>query len=605
MCGISGIFGLEDKDLMKRMIEVLKNRGPENIDYAITDIGSIANARLSIIDVAGGNQPIWNKDETVCIVANCEIYNFQELHADLEKKYEFKTKTDTEVILHAYQEFGVDFADKIDGIFAVAILDLQKKKLILARDRLGIKPLYYWHKDGIFLFGSEIKAILEYKEIPRILNLYNLHVFLQLGYIFREHTLFAGIHQMLPGTIMEVTTDGLQLTSYWEPKGFKSNDLDLDFLSFLLEKSVEAQLISERPLGVYLSGGLDSSIVAVLAAQKLENVSVFTQDFGDVNETEYASQIAEMIGAEHYIQHHDPEQEISTVRENLYAMEHPTFELSPTYSLAKFARSKGNIVMLSGLGGDELFGGYVAHDRALKVQKVPKVPLLAAIGKTFFNSFNQYRFVRYSMAFGDTLSKILAIKTSESEKTTSKLFSENVASIDWKNLLKFNQNVPFFNAMESELIYSQLEGNYLRIADRMSMSASLELRVPLLHTPLLEYALGLPITAKINKGVSKFALRKIAQEKLMVPRKIIKRGEKAVNKGGYGFSPIDFWNRGLKDYISSQLDASITAQYGIFDTYKVKRYFQKEKSFVNIRILCHLATTHELMDIFHIERAMP
>ncbi len=601
VCGISGIFGLEDRELTRKMIETLKIRGPENTDYAVTDIGSVANARLSIIDVAGGNQPIWNKENTVCIVANCEIYNFREIRQELERKYEFKTQTDTEVILYAYQEYGLDFAQKIDGIFAVAILDLVNRKLVLARDRLGIKPLYYWSSDDILLFGSEIKAILQYEEVLRLLNLYNLHIFLQLGYVFRERTLFAGIQQMLPGTVMVVSSTGTKTHTYWKPDNSETKDLDIDFLSFLIEKSIESQLISERPLGVYLSGGLDSSIVAAFAARKIENLTVFTQDFGAVSEVDQASLVADSIGAEHYTKEFDPETEIRHVREMLYAMEHPTFELSPTYDLAKYARSKGNIVMLSGLGGDELFGGYVPHERALKIGYFPNLGLISKATGAFFDTIGSNRLARYSLAFGNHLSKILAIKTSEGQRRTRSLFNFEQKPIRWKNVLEFNPNANFFKVMESELIYSQLEGNYLRIADRMSMAASLEMRVPLLHTPLVEYALHLPVSAKIKDNVSKFALRKIAREKLNLPRKIVKRGERARNKGGYGFSPVDFWNRGLDEYVKSQLDANKIREYGVFSEQKVKKYLDKPKSFVNIRILWHMAATHDLIDLFGFE----
>lgn len=605
MCGISGVFGIEDRDLTRKMIQELKVRGPENIDFAVTEIGSIANARLSIIDVEGGNQPIWNNDGTVCIVANCEIYNFRELRKDLEHKYEFKTKSDTEVILHAYQEYGLDFAKVIDGIFAVAILDLNSKQLVLARDRLGIKPLYYWKNGETFLFGSEIKAILQYEQVNRILDLNNLHVFIQLGYVFRNHTLFKDIHQMNPGTVMVISSDGIQTKTYWEPENFKSQTLDIDYLYDLLENAVEAQLVSERPLGVYLSGGLDSSIVAAIAAKKLDRVEVFTQDFGEVNEASYAAEVANLIGADHYIQEFSPEDEISSYKDALYAMEHPTYSLTATYHLAKFARSKGNVVMLSGLGGDELFGGYVAHARALKIQKTPQLKPLSILGKSTFEAIGSYKLARMSLALGDKVSKILSIKTSESERDTSRLFGTPMPPLEWEQILKFQKEGPFFNIMESELIYSQLEGNYLRIADRMSMGASLELRVPLLHTPLVEYSLGLPIEAKINNGISKFALRKIAREKLNLPAKVVKRGEKASNKGGYGFSPLDFWNRGFKDYIQSNLDPQIINERRIFNEKGIEKYMKRKKTFANIRILWNLAATHEMMEVFNIEEGHP
>ncbi len=602
MCGIAGVFGTDDKTLVTDMVSTFQNRGPDHKGFATTDIAVLGNARLSIIDVAGSDQPIWDEQGQVCIVANCEIYNFKSVKATLlEKGHHFMTNGDTEVILQAYLEYGLDFAQYIDGIFAVAILDLNKKRLVLARDRLGIKPLYYTFVKDKLLFASEIKAILKFQEITPTLNYPALQWFLELGYISGVHSLFEGIQQLLPGTVMSVDPSGKTMKKYFKLQNGTTGKLDINILDTLIDEAVNSQLISERPLGIYLSGGLDSSIVASYAAKHLDKVMTFTQNFGEVNETANARLLSEQIGAEHFTLNHDPDTEIRDVRKMLYFMEHPTFGMSATYELAQFAKSKGNVVMLSGLGGDEIFGGYVQHARAAKISAFPNIPLLSRSTGKLFESFNQMKLSRYAYSMGSTLDKIRAVKYSESPKVMKALISKEFREVPETEVFNYNPNKDFFKVMESELIYGQLDGNYLKIADRMSMAASIEMRVPFLDTPLLQYSLNLPRTDKIRNNVSKFGLRKLAGEQLSLPKQIIKKGEDASNKGGYGFSAAEFWKESLGEYVKTQLDSSIIREYKVFDENQVKNYLSKVRSYAQIRTLWHIATTHELIDIFQMQ----
>ncbi len=602
MCGIAGFYGFEDQALAKKMIDALHVRGPEHKGIATSEFGSIGNARLSIIDVVGGNQPIWNEDDSIAIVANCEIYNFLELREELEQRnHTFKTHSDTEVILHAYEEFGLDFAKKIDGIFAVAIMDLNRSSIILARDRLGIKPLYYFKSGNTVLFASEAKGILVFEEVPRVLDRHALHVLLHLGYVTQRQSMFEGIKQLPAATIMVISPSGIKEWTYWDFQATSELSLDLEYLGMMIESSVKRQLISERPVGVFLSGGLDSSLVAWFAAKHSSELSTFTQRFGEVDESPYAEIVAEHIGSRHFTVDHTPDQEIALARELVTAMEHPTFGLSHTYALSKFAREKGCIVILSGLGGDELFAGYVQHWRATRISNYPNLGGLSRIPALLTDRLGWATVTRGFRALGNFDQKILALKLAFTQHGIKRLFSEKnpVESIDWGSVLRYNDHNDFFRVVESELIYDQLEGNYLKIADRMSMGNSLEMRVPLLDTPLFEYAMKLEVKAKIHNGVSKYGLRQLAQ--LHLPRKVALRALKPSAKGGYGFNPVDFWKRGMKDYVHQKLDAFEIREYGVFDEIRVVKELRKPMSFARVRLLWNMALTHDLADVFSLE----
>jgi asparagine synthase (glutamine-hydrolysing) len=604
VCGITGVFGISDKDQITKMVDKLKNRGPDNKGIAITDFAMIANARLSIIDVEGGNQPIWNNEGTHVVVANCEIYNFRELREDLVKQgFQFNTNSDTEVILQAYLAYGSEFVKYLEGIFALAILDLPKKCLVLARDRLGVKPLYYSNYNNSIYFASEIKGILAIDEIPRILSKQNLFKFLQLGYNFGIDSLFEGIFQLLPAQVLEIQLqNGITHISnkfYWEGSNNPKEFLDLKRLHYSFQKAIESQLISERPLGVYLSGGLDSSMVTAYTSQFIDEIKTFTQSFGEVDETPYARLISEQFETNHHEITHDPNDEINMIDELLYAMEHPTYGISPTYKLAKFAREKGCVVMLSGLGNDELFGGYVKHQRALKLNKIMNLDILANPTSKLLLKIGQTNYARYIMSMGSTSTKLKGLFLPYSHDYLSKLFNKKMIKVNWNEEFSYYSTANnFFEKVESVLINNQLEGNYLKIADRMSMAASVEVRVPFLTTALVEYGLKLPISAKINNGVSKFAPRKISKEFLKLPEPNLVRGENSANKGGYGYSSLDFWNRGLKEFVYGELDPKKVKEFKVFDSSFVLTYLNKVKQFADVRLLWNMANLHRMIEIF-------
>src|SRR3989338_2803813 len=286
MCGITGIFGLSDKKLIRRMAQLIAHRGPDSDGFYIDGNVSLGFRRLSIIDVKGGDQPIFNETKDSLIIYNGELYNYLDLKKELVKKgHKFKTKSDTETILHAYEEYGERAFSKLNGMFAFAIYDKKKKMLILVRDSVGIKPLYYSFFDGMLLFGSEIKTIIEYEEFKREVDKEALSSYLTFGTVLGDKTLFQGIKKLTPGTALFCSKKGIALKTF-KPERIKT----ADNLQDVLKNAVKSQLMSDVPLGAFLSGGIDSSTVVGFMSQ-LSNkpVETFTVGFGEENdELKYA-----------------------------------------------------------------------------------------------------------------------------------------------------------------------------------------------------------------------------------------------------------------------------------------------------------------------------
>jgi len=306
MCGIAG-FNFDDPELLRRMCRVMEHRGPDEEGFYEDGYMSLGNKRLSIIDLQTGRQPIHNEDEDVWIVYSGETYNFPELKEDLEKKgHKFYTKTDVEVLVHLYEEYGNSFVKMLNGMFAFALWDSRKKKLILVRDRSGIKPLYFTVlNDSTILFASEIKAILQYEVIKRRVDPQAFHYFVNLRYVPSERTMFQGIKKLLPGHMLIVDKKNMQIVKYWDLKVQPQNWLEsywVKKLRKLLETVVKRHLISDVPLGFYLSGGLDTStLVAIASGLTDEPIKTFCMGFGEpTDETKDAQYVADHFGTDHY-----------------------------------------------------------------------------------------------------------------------------------------------------------------------------------------------------------------------------------------------------------------------------------------------------------------
>lgn len=441
MCGITGFYGLDDNQLLKRMSEAIRHRGPDDHGYFVDRNVSLAHRRLSIIDLSkNGRNPMHNEDSSIEIVFNGEIYNFQSIKEELlKKRHKFYSNTDTEVIIHAYEEYGFECLKLFNGMFAFALWDANEQRLFIARDRLGIKPLYYAYIEGKFFFSSEIKSILQYDGYKKEIDRDSLYATFNLGYTVGEKTIFKGIHKLLPGHYACVDKNGLKIEKYWDLReDVQYTDLNdaSKKLREMLEESVKLRLISDVPLGVYLSGGLDSSAITALVSKMQENVKTFSVGFGEgnPNELEHAKRVAEYLNTEH----HEVEvtsKDIKYYPEIISYLDEPIGELAllPTLIISKYAK-KHVTVVLAGEGADELFGGYLRH----------KMFLYGSLAKRFIPGFVRDRLLSYADKYPAYSNVHRALKIIGSKNNVS-MFKEIVAisnDAEIKDMLNTKQASP-------------------------------------------------------------------------------------------------------------------------------------------------------------------
>lgn len=530
MCGIAGFFGLDDRALLKRMASVIAHRGPDHEGlYASKGIG-LANRRLSIIDLAGGNQPIYDDTRRYVIVFNGEIYNYKELHALLEKKgVKFSTSSDTEVILYLLITYGIGGIGKLNGMFAFAWYDSKERKLIIARDRAGIKPLYYTVHKGMFFFGSEIKAILEHEEIPKQIDHEAKSSYLTFGTVLGAKTLFKGISKLLPGKYMEITPHSISIKSYpQEPTEVSSASLRQT-----LEHAVQSQMVADVPLGAFLSGGLDSStIVGLMAKTHNQPVKTFTVGFGEESdEIYYARAVSEHIGTEHHERIVEPKEVQKTMEKLVWHFDDLTWDSAsvPLFLVSELAKKHVKVV-LSGEGADELFAGYERY-RPFS----PAIPLIpwnirTAVYKKYITMFDSQTRAR------------LGTKSSYADKVLDEYLSRSPRNL--QNVLDFEYN---------EFLPHQL----LNKADKATMAASIEGRVPFLDNAVIEKARHIPLHEKMLLFKGKAALRAAVKD-------ITPTIARARAKQGFGAKPI-FWlsHTPFLEYTKSMLADGHSKELGI------------------------------------------
>lgn len=587
MCGIAGIVSFNsappDRATVHRMCESIFHRGPDDEGIWVQDKVALGMRRLSIIDLAGGHQPIHNEDKTIWIVFNGEIYNFRELRIELEKRgHCFSTNTDTEVIVHAYEDYGPDCVSKLRGMFAFAIYDERCKRLLLARDRLGIKPLHYAIHEGRVLFGSEIKAILA--AAPELTEVRPEAVvdYFSLGYIPDPLTVFQKIRKLPPGHLLLFSEGGeLQLRSYWDVPTFgtnepKSGEECLDELEQRLAEAVRIRLISDVPLGALLSGGTDSSIVVALMAKASSSpVKTFSIGFkhGDFDETHYARLVAQKFQTEHHelIFELNLEQELDYLTRR---MEEPFGDSSmlPTYCVSRLARQHVTVA-LSGDGGDELFAGYDRYKihktfglseriprwmgEAFRKHIYPRLPH-GSYGRQFLYNFSLPSSERYL----DTVSFHLKFG-----RNSHLLSADFLRTIDpgWDPLELSREHLGGAVAEDalSRLLYldmkTYLPGDILTKVDRMSMLTSLEVRVPILDHVFLEWVTSLSPKWKWRGNTQKYILKKLA-ERVGVPSEVIYR-----RKQGFALPLVHWIREDLKEEFLRILLEPRTIQRGYFD----------------------------------------
>lgn len=508
MCAING-FNFEDRELVVKMNLVTAHRGPDGTGVFAEDGISLGHNRLSIIDLStAANQPMSSNNGNLVIIFNGEIYNFRELKKELPD-YQFKTKSDTEVILAAYEKWGEDCVSRLNGIFAFAIWDREKKKLFLARDQVGVKPLYYFWDGKKFIFSSEIKAVLEHK-VERKLNTEAFKHYMRILYVPAPLTMFQGIYKMEPGTVGVFKAGDFRTRRYWEPKNEilnRSEDKIENELRNKIKEAVSRQLISDRPLGVYLSGGMDSSIILDCLAKERTNIDTFSVGFelGEQEEPEkfnqdflLAGRTAKYYGTKHHELIVSSQGVMRWLHEAIWHMDEPVS--NPTeiamIALARYTKKQGVTVVLGGDGGDELFGGYERYrldSIADMYQRVTPHALRQILDSSDkFKKLNIKpgidRFALFMFQKDPLLSRVLKTEYA-SDRTREffekKYFSENNIRLSAEKLMEVDSK-------------TWLVDESLMRSDKMSMASGLEVRVPLLDINLVTFAGSIPTNNKVD-----------------------------------------------------------------------------------------------------------
>lgn len=585
MCGIAGLIGREGEEIeasqIQQMCRTIVHRGPDDEGIYTKAMVALGMRRLSIIDLAGGHQPIHNEDKTVWTVFNGEIYNFPELKKELEGRgHHFYTNSDTEVIVHLYEEMGADCVTKLRGMFAIALYDERRQSLLLARDRIGKKPLYYALNEGRLYFGSEIKAILAAAPQLAEVNSEAILQFFYFGYIPDPYSAFQNIAKLPPGHLAEYRNGVIKIRQYWDLPSYGtydpgSEEACLREMEEKLAEAVRIRLISDVPLGALLSGGVDSSVVvALMARASSDPVKTFTIGFSkdDFNEADYARLVAERFGTEHHNLIVEPD--ITETLEQLTRMMEEPFgdsSMIPTYHVSRLARQHVTVA-LSGDGGDELFAGYDRYLINLKRRHFDIIP--GWLGDLYRNRVypklpDDVRGRKF--AWNVTLPSrdryldgICFLPALNRERA---LFSDGfvAAAQGWENPFRqfedYYEKAPAQDQL-SRLLYldtkTYLTADIMTKVDRMSMATSLEMRAPILDHIFIEWVTSLPAKYKLRNGQRKYMLKKLA-ERLGVPPALLHRRKQ-------GFSlPLVHWMRNeLKDGLLGILVEPRTLQRGYF-----------------------------------------
>ena len=604
MCGVVGILQLREPipfDLLHSMNRVLRHRGPDDEDFFVQEPDALGAgvglgfSRLAIIDVEGGRQPLASEDGTVVLVFNGEIYNFQALRSELvARRHVFKTRSDAEVLVHLYEELGDRCVERLNGMFAFAIWDSRRRRLLLARDRLGEKPLYFAETPGGVLFASELKALLAHPDCPRTIDQEALELYLTLDYIPSPRTIFAGVQKLPAGHIAVVQDGRISIERYWDipfERGERRSDSDwIEEFRERLSEAVRMRLVSDVPLGAFLSGGIDSSSVAALMTEHLDPAAVKTFSIGfaesSFDESVHARRVAAWLGVEHHEEVFTPTAMLETFPHVLANLDEPFADASivPTYLLSRFARDSVTVA-LGGDGSDELLAGYptfqaeavarwyrlprTVHERIVQ----PAAQLLPVSTANFSRDFKVKRFLRGAALPADVrhaawLGPFLPTELSSLLVETSPGFDAHAYAkrVFW--------NAPTSRPLE-RLIYqyakTYLQDDILVKVDRASMLASLEVRSPFLDHTLVEFLGSVPPRLKMRGLTGKVILKEAMRPTL--PRGIVKRPKK-----GFGI-PISAWFKNeLRDALRDELSPSRLAGQGMFRPESVQALVQDHLS---------------------------
>jgi asparagine synthase (glutamine-hydrolysing) len=572
MCGICGVIGIESKDASeaatRRMMSAMIHRGPDEDGILLAPPVAAGMRRLSIIDLPGGSQPVWNETETLAVVFNGEVYNFAALRKELEELgHRFRTHSDTEVIVHAYEAWGDRCVERLLGMFAFAIVEMpagrtgRAARVFLARDRLGIKPLYYARVDGSLLFASEVRALLASGRVPARLSAQALPAYLLFGSVSEPLTLIDGIFSLPPGHAMCVEAESPLAES--SPKAYWNFDRGVinageanassteqfpapaQRVRALLEDAVASHLVADVPIGVFLSSGLDSTAIAALASRSQRGIHTFTVAFPDVefSEAEKARRTAAHFGTEHSELTLSDEEMVARLDEAVAAFDQPSMDGINTYFVSWAARQAGLKVALSGLGSDEIFGGYssfhatstAARMKAFgrRIPKPLRAPFIAALTYAGSAAASPDALRKAGAAFLDPGALphpyffTRLVFTPKVVASGLRRAPDSLGGEPWQRWLAGAaaelRAADGFTAVSWLELRSYLANTLLRDTDAMSMRNSLEVRVPFLHSPLVEYVLSLPESAKRDgsrpKSLLVAALGELLPEEIVTQRK--------------------------------------------------------------------------------------
>ncbi|PCI70717.1 MAG: asparagine synthase (glutamine-hydrolyzing) [Gammaproteobacteria bacterium] len=595
MCGIAGIYNYKTNQpvspkSIESMCDVITYRGPDGYGYHYEGALGLGHRRLTIIDThERSNQPMLSQDSKTSICFNGEIYNYLELKETLKGAgVSFNTTSDTEVLLELYRNTGIDFLNQLNGMFAFCIFDNKKQDFLLARDHTGIKPLFYTFTEDGIAFASEIKSLLQIDDVKREVNKSLIDSYMSVGYCPTNNTLFKNIFKLEPGHYMTIKNGEVEIKQYWNIKYDKSVDKGEEYYiketQNLFEDAIKKQLRSDVPLGVFLSGGIDSSaVVAMMHKQGVKDIKTFSVawDYGDkFNETKYARAVAKQFNTDHTEYFMTAEDFKNFLPEYIRHMDEPVTEAAAIslYYLAKKTKEKVTVV-LSGEGADEVYGGYPIYKYMHVVEQYKKIP--SFIRKPILNPILRMlgtKWAKYAdlseMPIEQSYSGVSFYENSQKNKLYSKKFSEYVKNNNNQAKLKqfydYTKNDDLQTKMQYLDLKTWLVDDLLIKADRMSMAASLELRVPFLDHRFIEFSATMPSKYRFKGYENKYILKKAMEPYLT---------EEILYRKKLGFpTPLSIMFKGeLFDFVKNIIDSEISHARGYFDQTEIKKVLGEHK----------------------------
>jgi asparagine synthase (glutamine-hydrolysing) len=571
MCGICGQYYFKEKrpvsiQTIKRMNDSITHRGPDDEGYHISDSIGLGFRRLSIIDLSGGHQPMSDQEKSIWVIFNGEIYNFPELKTELESYgHIFRTRSDTEVIVHGYKQWGIDVLNHLNGMFGLAIWDEKKQRLILARDRMGIKIVYYKIEDGLIYFGSEIRAILAGLDKKPDINPAAVNLFLRYRYTPAPHTIYKGIQKLAAGTCLIVKNGSAEVKRWWKykPQPFDPVPKEAQVKEELLElyrQAVKSHLLSDVPLGILLSGGVDSSMLLALMNEFGDNWKSFTVGYGRSfidDELDDAKETADIFKSSHYSVEINQERFEETLSKIISFVEEPIASSSivPMYHVCQKARQEVKVALM-GQGPDELFGGYTRHlgvhygkywrsmpsTMRKPISKIlSMLPRNESIRRGLYSLEVPQRMIRYQQVFSVMSESLI------DGLFKDKVLPEGVGDLildSWKDMESLIEKTDDLGGFQYLEIRSSLPDELLMYGDKLSMAHSLEVRVPFLDQKIVEYVERLPADYKIRFGNRKWIHKQVCSDYL--PKQIINR-----KKRGFAVNVVDRW---FKESLSNEFN---------------------------------------------------